>query len=146
MSYASEMKLLGVWLAVALLASLVLFLVLLVRQPPPADEFWRTIRRYLILSVSLCCWLPVLSLLARTVYALYEWASPTALEWWWVPLMLVGLSAIGVGAVLLWRWHRSRPDPVLLDPQPVPVAQIAAQPQPGTFLPDDLRSTDSSRW
>lgn len=126
MSYQSEVKLLAVWLVLALLAALVLMVVLLVRQPPEPEDFWRTVRLYFLLSCLLCTFLPVILLVVRTAYAMYEWGGPTLIGYWWVPLLVVGLVVLVGAGVWLYRWEH--PEPELEGQEITAVPQIVVQP------------------
>lgn len=64
----------------------------------------------------------------------------------WLPLALVGLAGFGFAGFLLWRWERERTVVRREIRQELVGAPPPAQPQPGTFLPDDLRSPDSAGW
>jgi uncharacterized membrane protein len=138
-SYGTEVKLLGIWLVVAVVAAVVLMVVLLVRQPPAEDQFWRTVRRYFLLSAMICTCLPVLILVVRTVDVIYEWAYPTLLGYWWVPILVVAVLALGVGGWLLWRWERPRPSEESAEVVEAP--QIAVQPM--WSMPADTQQWDA---
>lgn len=127
MSYATEVKLLILWLVGSGLASIVLTVVLLVRQPPDPDGYWRTVRRHAVVSALLCCCLPLLLLVVRTVVAVYENLGPLVLAYWWAPLLLIALGALAAGGWLLWRWQHAPVEvttplaPESLEPVPEPV-------------------------
>jgi hypothetical protein len=125
MSTEGQIILLLVGVAVGAVATPVLTVVLLVRQPPDQEGYWRTVRRHLTLSAALCCGLPLLLLFLRLGVSLFAVATPVLAAYWWTLPLTLAFTALGFGAWWLWKRERA-PE----DPEPLEAPQIDAEPVP----------------
>lgn len=147
MSYITEVQLLLVWLVMAEIAAIALTIALMIRKPPPlttqVDKVTgiktHGLGRWFALFSLACCCLPLLILVARTAFYVFDLLAPTIVGYWWLPLVV---ATFGLGGWLLWAWRK----PPLQEEAPPVVAEVwqvpPAPPVTGWSLPASVEQWD----